>query len=224
VLVAPESYIKSHKAKAKIFHGHVAVESIIERLQSSDAHQVADPTSERRRNWRAQVLTEVIDPAPPPDDLPTVGFTNYCIEWLQGRRSLAIPNARALRTTGQGWLWFEVARGLGYKASGWARKPRAGVDLYVKDHGFTGTVEELDALLEEVGSPEGFVRTQDMAKTPNLVLRYECATVYPFDGPPDPGSQREKDMVDALEACHRAAAWLQANQERLVTAPTRPAG
>jgi hypothetical protein len=224
VLVAPESYIKSHKTKAEIFHGHVAVEKIIERLDSSDAHQAADPTSERRRRWRAQVLTELIDPAPAPDDLPTVGFTNFCIEWLQDRRSLAIPNARTLRTTGAGWLWFEIPRGLGYKASGWARKPRAGVDLYVKDHGFTGTAEELDALLQEVGCPKGFIRTQDTAKPPNLVLRYECAKVYPFDGPPDTGSQREKEIVDALEACHRAAAWLEVNKERLATAPTRPAG
>jgi hypothetical protein len=226
VLVAPESFIKSHKAEAEIFHGHIAVESIIERLQPSGAHQAAaDPTSERRRRWRAQVLTEIIRrPPPPPDDPPTVGFTNFCMEWLQGRGSLAIPNARSLHNTGQGWLWFEYPKGLGYKASGWARNPRAGVDLYVKYHGFTGTAEELDALLQEVGVPDGFTRTQDMAKTPNLVLRYECAKVYPFDGPPDPGSQREKDIVDALEACHRAAAWLEANKERLATAPTRPAG
>jgi hypothetical protein len=224
VLVAPESYIKSHKAKAEIFHGHIAVETIIERLQSSDAHHPADPTSGRRRKWRAQALHELIDPAPPPDDLPTVGFTNFCIEWLQGRGSLAIPHARSLRTTGAGWLWFEIPRGLGYKASGWARKPRAGVDLYVKDHGFTGTAEELDAFLQVVGCPEGFTRTQDTAKPPNLVVRYECAKVHPFDGPPNPGSQREKDIVDALEACHRAAAWLEVNKERLAAAPTRPAG
>jgi hypothetical protein len=225
VLVAPKSYIRNHLEQAKKFHGYIAIEQIIERLRSSAGHQALDATSQRRRDWRAQVLTEIIRrPLPPPDDPPTVEFTTFCVKWFEGREPLVIPNERSCHTTGQGWLWFESPKGLGYKASGWAGKQRAGVDLYVKDHGFTGTAEELDALLQEVGCPEGFTRTQDTAKTPNLVLRYECAKVYPFDGPPDPGSQREKDIVDALDACHRAAAWLEANKGRLATAPARPAG
>lgn len=97
---------------------------------------------------------------------------------------------RSLHTTGQGWLWFETPRGLGYKASGWSKKPRAGVDLYVADHGFHGTAQELDEILQELGAPEGFTRTVDTAKPPNLVLRCECAKVYPHEGPPSEGSDR----------------------------------
>lgn len=223
VFVAPRSYIAGQLEQAKKFHGYITIEQIIERLESPDAHEASDATSERRRQWRVRLLSGLITrPPAPPDDLPTVKFTQFCVEWLHHRDSLAIPNPRSCHTTGSGWLWFEVPRGLGYKASGWSRKPRAGVDLYVKDQGFEGNAEELEELLQELGSPEGFEQTQDMAKTPNLVLRYECAKVYPFDGPPEPGSAREKDIVDALEACHRAAAWLEENKERLAASPTRP--
>lgn len=218
VLVAPESYIDSHKVKAEIFHGHVSVEKIIARLQYPDAHEATDATSKRRRDWRAQLLTKLIQrPPPTPPDPLTVAFTEFCVDWFEKHTSGVIPSRSSLRNTGQGWLWFEIPRGLAYKASGWSGKPRAGVDLYVKDHGFKGTAEELDTMLREVGHPDGFTRTADTVK--NLVLRFECAKLDPSKGRPEPGSAREKDIVEALEACQRAAEWLHRNHERLATAP-----
>jgi hypothetical protein len=218
VLVAPASYIESHKAKAQIFHGRVSVEKMIDRLRSREAHEATDATSERRRQWRAQLLTELIQrPPPTPPDPLTVAFTEFCVDWFQKHALAVIPSRSSLRNTGQGWLWFEIPRGLGYKASGWSGKLRAGVDLYVKDHGFTGTAEELDTMLQEVGHPDGFTRTADTVK--NLVLRFACAKVDPDAGRPEPGSTREKDVVEALEACQRVAEWLHRNQERLATAP-----
>jgi hypothetical protein len=55
-------------------------------------------------------------------------------------------------------LWFETPPGLVYKTSGWAKKPRAAVDLYVADHGFTGTAEQLETLLSELERSEGVLR------------------------------------------------------------------
>jgi hypothetical protein len=222
VLVAPDSYIKSHMSKAKIFHGYISVEQIIERLASSDSDEASDPTGQRRRAWRARLLTELITRPPPPiaaDDTPTVEFTRFCVEWFQRNATYVVPNTRSQHTAGQGWLWFETPRGLGYKASGWTKKPRAGVDLYVADHGFHGTAQELDEILQELGAPEGFTRTVDTAKPPNLVLRCECAKVSPHEGPPLEGSDGERDIIEALEACRRVADWLQANQERLSSSP-----
>lgn len=218
VLVAPLRYIRRHSAKAMIFHGWVSAEEIIERIESPGAHPDSDATVGRRRQWRAKLLTELISRPPRPvvaDDVPSVEFTRFCTDWFEAHAPSVIANPRSCHSAGQGWLWFESPRGLGYKASGWTGKPLAGVDLYVGDHGFEGTAGDLDEVLRDVGCPEGFRRTVDTAKPPNLVLRFECAKVYPSDGPPAPDTAREKDIVEALEACRRAADWLQVNQERL---------
>ncbi len=95
VFVAPRSYIAGHLEQAKKFHGYITIEQIIERLESADVHKASDATSERRRQWRARLLSGLITrPPPPSDDLPTVQFTQFCVEWLHHRDSLAIPNPR----------------------------------------------------------------------------------------------------------------------------------
>lgn len=93
------------------------------------------------------------------DDQPTLAFTTYCVEWFAGRGGLTVPDVASLHSAGQSWLWFETPKGLGYKAGGWAKLAHAGVDLYVKHHGFAGTADELDSLLAEIGVPDGFHRT-----------------------------------------------------------------
>jgi hypothetical protein len=214
VLVAPEAYLATHAARAEVFHGQVSIEAIIQRLRDEAASQIGSDLR-RRKLWRAQLLTELIRKPEVIEDEPTVQFTQYCVDWFAANAPSVVVSERSLHTAGQGWLWFEVPRGLGYKAVGWSKKPTAAVDLYLKDHGFTGTAEELSRLLDEVGLPEGFVLAHDTAKVPNVVLRFECAKVNPMDGPPEPASPRERDVLRALEACRRAADWIHQHQARL---------
>jgi hypothetical protein len=142
------------------------------------------------------------------EDVPTVAFTVFCTEWLASHALPCRPRATSLHTAGQGWLYFKPPSGLVYKASGWARKDKAGVDLYLADHGFTGSLEDLQRLLERLTPPAGFVATTDNAKKPNVVLRYLCDKVTPGEGRPAEGSQRERSVIEALEACKRVAEWV----------------
>jgi hypothetical protein len=216
VLIAPASYLAAHTEQADIFDGVVTVEKIAARIRPCPP--AADPVSVRRADWRARLLEELIRPRPQTPATPdpnTVAFTEFCTSWLAQHAPEVVPNPRSLYTRGQGWLWFDSPAGLAYKASGWARKPRAGVDLYVGEHGFTGTAEELEQLVNETALPEGFFVTTDTAKRPNVVLRYECDTVVPADGPPAPESERERGVIEALQACVAAATWLRQHQSRL---------
>jgi hypothetical protein len=216
VLVAPASYIAGHPVQSSLFHGCVAIEDIIGWLRSDDG--TVDETSVRRRRWRADLLELLIAPRGRRlvvDDQPTVEFTQFCTDWFARYAPLVVASPASLHSAGQSWLWFESPRGLAYKASGWARKDHAAVDLYVSEHGFTGTAADLGALLAETGTPKGFVSDTDTAKPPNLVLRYRCAKVLPSEGAPGAGSSREAEVIDALEASSRAATWLQAAEPRL---------
>jgi hypothetical protein len=212
VLVAPADYIKGVQPKAALFHGSVTVEEIVGRLKAMAEGDVPD-VSRRRHTWRAQLLGELIKrPTPPEDHPPTVAFTEHCTAWFRSHGGLVVvPRASSLRTWGQGWLDFESPKGLLYKATGWAKVPTAGVDLYVKDHGFAGTAKELGDLLAG-RLPEGFRVTTDTAKVPNVVLRFDCHKVDPDGGPPAPGSDREAFLLEALGACQRVAEWLLAHK------------
>jgi hypothetical protein len=218
VLVAPGSYLRGHPQDAAVFHGAVAIEDLIDRIRHHPP--AAGAVATRRADWRARLLEEVIRPKARPvavDDPPTVEFTEFCTAWLQMRSPASTPDRGSCHTAGQGWLWFRVPAGLAYKATGWARKPRAGVDLYLGEHGFTGTAEQLEQLGAEIGFPEGFYVTKDTAKVPNVVLRYDCDKVTPsVQGAPEPGSAYERSVVEALAACAAATRWLQRHEERLV--------
>ena len=221
VLVAPAEYIASHMADAVIFDSYVAVQEIIRHLAACAEHSPDDVAANRWR-WRARLLREIITRpvrTVVEDDVPTVDFTRFCTEWFEANAPSVITDPRSLRTGGNGWLYFEVPAGLIYKAYGWARRPKAGVDLYLASHGFVGSPEELDSLLDDVGRPAGFERTLDTARIPNVVLRYECPKVIPSEGRPEDSSPRMSDLVDALEACRRASDWLQAHGHRLAGLP-----
>ena len=216
VLVAPNSYLANHATEVEIFDGAVAVEEILAHVR--DRPPTADPVTVRRARWRADLLAELIRSRarlPVVSDPDTVAFTAFCADWLAKHAPAAVPNRSSCHTAGQGWLWFESPRGLGYKASGWAKKPRAAVDLYVGDHGFVGTADELELVISEVGRPEGFVVATDTARPPNVVLRFECEKVLPSEGEPARGSSRERDVIEALQACAAATGWLTQYQDRL---------
>jgi hypothetical protein len=215
VLVGPEAYLDSHPREVEIFHGAVSVEEIVARIQAHPAAQ--DPVTKRRAKWRARLLEELIRPpvVPTVSDPDTVEFTEFCAAWLAEHAPAAIPNSRSCHTAGQGWLWFESPRGLGYKACGWAKKPNAAVDLYVADHGFSGTAGELELLIERLGVPAGFFVTTDTASPPNVVLRFECQKVLPSDGRPEPGSDSERAVIQGLEACAASTAWVRHHEDRL---------
>jgi hypothetical protein len=216
VLVAPASYLATHDAEAASFDGAISVDAIADRVRNHPP--AADPVSHRRARWRAQVLEELIRPrsqTPVTGDPSTIAFTEYCTAWLAERAPAAVPNPRSCYTAGQGWLWFMTPRGLGYKACGWAKKPRAAVDLYVGEHGFDGTTGELQRLVDPIGLPEGFVVTSDTAKTPNVVLRYDCDKVLPSAWPAEPAGDTETSVVAALEACAAITLWLQQHEARL---------
>ncbi len=216
VLVAPNSYLGNHSKEVEIFDGAVAVEEILAHMR--DRPPAADPVTVRRARWRADLLEELIrsrSRLAVVSDPDTVAFTAFCADWLAKHAPAAVPSRSSCHTAGQGWLWFESPRGLGYKASGWAKKHRAAVDLYVRDHGFTGTADELELFVSEVGCPEGFAVATDTARPPNAVLRFECEKVLPSEGAAAPGSSRERDVIEALQACAAATAWLSRYQARL---------
>jgi hypothetical protein len=216
VLVAPSSYLANHANEVEIFDGAVGVEEILAHMR--DYPPAADPVTVRRARWRAGLLEELIRSRarlPVVSDPGTVAFTAFCADWLAKHAPAAVPSRSSCHTAGQGWLWFESPRGLGYKASGWAKKPRAAVDLYVGDHGFVGTAEELELLISKEGRPDGFVVAADTARPPNVVLRFECARVLPSEGEPARGSRREREVVEALQACAAATGWLTRYQARL---------
>jgi hypothetical protein len=216
VLVAPASYLAGHSEQGDLFDGVVTIEAIAARIRARPP--AADPVSMRRAEWRAQLLDEVIRPRPQTPATPdpnTVAFTEFCASWLAHHAPEVVPNPRSNHTRGQGWLWFDSPSGLAYKASGWARRLRAGVDLYVGEHGFTGTAEELEQLVDEIGLPDGFFVTTDTAKKPNVVLRYECDIAVPSEGPPARHSDRERGVIEALQACVAAATWLRQHEHRL---------
>jgi hypothetical protein len=143
VLVAPASFLPTHAEQREIFDGVAMLEELAAHIRARPPG--GDTISLRRARWRARLLEEVIrprSPTPAADDPNTVAFTEFCTSWPARHAPEVVPNPRSNHTRGQGWLWFESPFGLAYKASGWARKPRAGVDLYVGEHGFTGTAEE----------------------------------------------------------------------------------
>jgi hypothetical protein len=214
-------YVSTHAEQREIFDGVATLEELAAHIR---AHPPGgDTISIRRARWRARLLDEVIRPrsqTPAADDPNTVAFTEFCTSWLAHHAPEVVPDPRSNHTRGQGWLWFESPFGLAYKASGWARKPRAGVDLYVGEHGFTGTAEELRQLVDETGLPEGFFVTTDTARQPNVVLRYECDIAVPSEGPPARHSDRERGVIEALQACAAVATWLRQHEQRL--ADNRP--
>lgn len=100
VLVAPAAYVSSHATTAAPFHGHVAIESIIEYLRAQASHSNSETSA--RRNWRADRLSELIrGPDTPPDHDPTVEFTQFCVDWLTRNAPAVVPYTRSLHTEQQ---------------------------------------------------------------------------------------------------------------------------
>lgn len=212
VLAAPSAFLEAHEKDAEKFHARLPIEDVIQWLRRE-----AQPSEAKRRRWRAALLCELIEPqrrGAAADDKPTVEFTTFCVGWFTKAQVPVEPATRSLHSAGQGWLWFKSPRGLGYKASGWARTDRAAVDLYLADHGFTGDLATLERLLETISPPEDFFATTDTAK--NVILRCWCGKVSPSEGKPEEGSTREASVFEALEACRRAAEWLLENEARLL--------
>lgn len=217
ILVAPASYLATHGAEAAFFDGAISVDVIADHVRNHPP--ASDPVSHRRARWRAQVLEELIRPrsqTPVIGDPNTIAFTEFCTAWLAECAPAVVPNPRTCYTAGQGWLCFTTPRGLGYKACGWAKKPHAAVDLYVSEHGFDGTAEALQRLVDHIGLPDGFVVTTDTAKTPNVVLRYECDKILPSEWPTEPYGDIETPVIAALEACAAITLWLQEHEARLL--------
>jgi hypothetical protein len=73
----------------------------------------------------------------------------------------------------------------------------------------------LQQLVDETGLPEGFFVTTDTARRPNVVLRYECDIAVPSEGPPARHSNRERGVIEALQACAAVASWLRQHEQRL---------
>ena len=184
----------------------MAIEDIVERLKAA---ATGDDETDARRRWRARLLENMTHrPPPAPDDPSTLAFTMFCVGWFTDNDRSVIPDISSNHSAGQGWLEFETPAGLIYKAYGWVKKPGAAVDLYPREYGFRGGLDDLRTLVDTVGAPRGFAPDVDMAKPPNPVLRYPCAKMPPSDGAPAAGSVEEAAVVDALEACSRAAKWL----------------
>lgn len=199
VLVAPRAYLDAQTDAVGTFHAAHAIEDVADRIESGGE----GTGDQERRRWRAALLRSLARRpdrgASPPDHPPTVAFTAFCTQWLAEHAPGALPNPRMLHTEKQGWLWFSQPSGLAYKAS------HGFVDLYVEYHGFIGSVEDLQALVDDVGGPAEFVVATDTSG--NTLLRWKGVAVAPSEGPPgDPA-----DVVAALRACADATAWIAAN-------------
>lgn len=198
VLVAPRSRL-SQSADTACFHVTYAVEDLAGWLDEQ-AGSGEDQWSLRLR-WRAAVLRRLCRrtiPFSKPDHLPTVAFTKFCTDWLAAHEPLAVANANMLRTAGNGWLYFTSPSGLIYKANNGC------VDLYVADHGYTGTIDDLEAAVTTGWGPDRFVAAVDTKGNP--VLRFEDPDIRAIsqDGVPADTSGVEQ----ALTAVVTAVRWL----------------
>lgn len=213
VLVAPAGY--AVPAAAASFHGRVDIDDIVQFLRNSSEEHPDDATARARLLWRATMLEQLMTRrrTPAPEHPPTVAFTRFCVDWLLEHESAALPSPASCRTVNQGWLYFTQPSGLMYKASGWGHPKQATVDLYLKYLGYFGDHTQAEADLRKLPALDGFrldADTQD-----NLVLRFDCAVVPPAEGLPPEGSERRARVVEALEACDRAAVWVSRNGDEL---------
>ncbi|HSH58360.1 MAG TPA: hypothetical protein VK988_01725 [Acidimicrobiales bacterium] len=71
---------------------------------------------------------------------------------------------------------------------------------------------------------DGTCATSSSRWLPNVVLRYECDKVLPSEGPPVPESDRERGVIDALEACAAATLWLHYHEGLLARAEIKERG
>lgn len=164
-----------------------------------------------RLRWRGKVLRQLCVPTSrvrKPDHPPTVAFTTFCSDWIVAREPRAVPNVDSLRTKGNGWLWFTSPVGLVYKAS------HGRVDLYVGEHGFKGTADDLATAVAAGWGPEGFAAAVDTSGNPVLRFEHPDALVYSQDGVP----RNLTGVVTALAAAVTAVRWV-ASHGRAITLP-----
>jgi len=208
VLVAPRSRLASTDHTG-CFHVAYGIEDLAEWLDGQA--ESAEGRWANRLRWRARLLRQLCVPTayvPKPDDPPTVAFTNFCVTWLATREPRAIPDAKSLRTKGNGWLWFTSPSGLVYKAA------HGRVDLYVGEHGFRGTADDLASAVAAGWAPEGFTAAVDTSGNPVLRFEHPGTIAYSQDGVP----QDVKGVVIALTAVVAAVRWI-AEQSDVITLP-----
>jgi ketol-acid reductoisomerase len=146
---------------------------------------------------------------PKPDHPPTVAFTRFCVQWLAEREPRAVPNANSLHTKGNGWLWFTSPSRLVYKAA------HGRVDLYVGEHGFKGTADDLASAVAAGWGPESFAAAVDTSGNPVLRFEHPRTMVYSQDGVPEDVT----GVIIALKAVITAVRWL-AEQGGAIRFPT----
>lgn len=198
VLVAPRSRLDDpdHAHNFQIRH---AIEDLATWLDEQAT--LDEATGARRLRWRAALLRQLCQrPAyvAKPDHPPTVAFTAYCVQWLAEHEPRAMVDAKSLRTQGSGWLWFTSPSGLVYKAS------NGRVDLYVSEHGFAGTADDLAAAVATGWGPEDFVAAADTSGNPVLRFEHPDAKFHSQDGVP----ADRQGLLLALNAAASAVRWV----------------
>jgi hypothetical protein len=209
VLVAPRSRL-ANTDHTKCFQVTYGIEDVsdwlVEQARSTDGQWA------HRLRWRAELLRQLCRPTgyvPKPDHPPTVAFTAFCTDWLAAHEPRAVPNAKSLRTNGSGWLWFTSPSGLVYKAA------HGRVDLYVTEHGFKGTAEDLAAAVAGGWAPDGFTAAVDTSGNPVLRFEHPGIKAYSQDGVPSDVS----GVVMALTAVVTAVRWVVETSDA-ITLPT----
>jgi hypothetical protein len=128
-----------------------------------------------------------------------VAVKQFCIDWLTGEVPEAVVSPRGMRARNSGWLRFQQPRGLIYKSQ------NGFVDLYIAEHGFAGTLEDLEEIVDDGATPAGFVAATDSGN--NIVLRWVGPAIAADQGVPADPAQREP-LIEGLEACGRVIKWV----------------
>lgn len=209
VLVAPRSRLRNTN-HTECFQTKYGIEDLADWLV--DQAKSDDGQWAHRLRWRPELLRQLCRPTGhvlKPDHPPTVAFTAFCSDWLAAHEPRAVPNTKALRTKGNGWLWFTSPSGLVYKAS------HGRVDLYVTEHGFKGTAEDLATAVAGGWGPDHFVAAVDTSGNPVLRFEHPDTKVYSQDGVPSDVS----GVVMALAAVVTAVRWV-VKKGDAITLPT----
>jgi hypothetical protein len=124
----------------------------------------------------------------------------FCVDWLTQEAPGAVVGG-GMRAKNSGWLRFQQPKGLIYKIN------HGSVDLYVADHGFAGTLEDLEQIVDAGATPAAFVAATDSGN--NIVLRWLGEPLPASEGvPADTGP-----LIKGLEACARATKWVASQRD-----------